>query len=914
MAPVARPVQRPHALPQPHAGPGQWSLGRDGPRRGGGRLETGTAAAPVFRNVAHSLALKNDGTVAAWGDNAAGELGNGDVNRLSHNTPVAVNGLGSVTSLSTGSFHVLSLTRHVTSAAWGGNESGQLGQGSVCTPFTCGSPSPSAISDLPSVGTMSAGGGHSLALISNGDVWAWGSNTKGQLGNGSLCTPPPPPPPPAQPNPFCGVGVPARISGLSNIKAISAGGGHNLSLNGDPQSTVSVWGDNSIGQLGLGSGSPAQVLTPTPLPGLSGVTALAAGAAHSLALLQNGKVMAWGANSDGEVGDGTTTDRSTPTPVIGLSKVVAIAAGSRHSLALLANGTVMAWGANEAGELGNGAICTPVPPATNCGMSTPAPVQGLNAVAAVAGGAGHSLALLNNGTVWAFGDNNVGQLGDGTTLNRSLPVMVDGIGGVTAISAGGGNARGVAVGFSMALKRDGTVFGWGNNATGQIGNGQRCTGPIPGSIICGRRLPGAVSTLTGVQSISASSFHTLAILGKSWPPNRATGRLPMTYTIGVDNAVAPGKDWQYDDFFPRAGIKAHNGDTLHFIWNPASVDPEHTVTFLAAGIAKPTGFVADEASEPPLTVVNPTCNATCGVLDPAVFNPSDPSCGLSEANPCVYTGANFVHSGMQFDPGFEFFVKINVPITAGPVTLDLADLTHPNQIGIITVVQDSDNSVWTAQQVANKAAAQYQADTAAALAAEAAATATTVTNPDGTHTLKMWAGPGTFFTEVSENLPLNSAGKPSVTIHRGDVVTWQTTVIQDVHTVTFPAGDAGEAIDPLQHRCETSNPPTAVVPDATGDFISENRVPSDCVSSADYETHLYYSLSSEPECSEPRDANCTVHWYPRHTCQFWADLDGIQPTVPHQLLVYIPERRHLHVPVPYPRPHGRGSRRSPVIG
>jgi plastocyanin len=303
----------------------------------------------------------------------------------------------------------------------------------------------------------------------------------------------------------------------------------------------------------------------------------------------------------------------------------------------------------------------------------------------------------------------------------------------------------------------------------------------------------------------------------------------------------------------------HNGDVLDFVWNPDSVDPEHTVTFLTPGAARINGFLADEPGEPPLTVINPTCNATCGTLNPLVFNPSnlsttppyDVTCGTM-ANPCPYDGAMFLHSGMQFDPGFEFVVKINVQVTNGPVTLDFTDLTHPNQIGAITVLPDWDNRTSTQQQVLNKATKQYQEDTAIALAAEAAATKTSVPNPDGTHTHTIWAGPGTFFTEVSEMLPYDAAGMPKVTIKKGDTVTWHTTVIQDVHTVTFPEGPSAEKIDPLQHRCETFNPPHATVTDATGDFIAETGSPSDCVNPFDYETHLVTTpFLPNPACGTP---------------------------------------------------------------
>ena len=131
-----------------------------------------------------------------------------------------------------------------------------------------------------------------------------------------------------------------------------------------------------------------------PVTGLSGVVAIAAGAEHSLALLNNGTVMAWGNNEQGELGNGTTTNTAVPVAVTGLSHVVAIAAGGYHSLALLENGTVMAWGENEYGQLGNGSSTAPEcgPPGEQeiC-SATPVEVKGLSETKGIAAGFQHSL-------------------------------------------------------------------------------------------------------------------------------------------------------------------------------------------------------------------------------------------------------------------------------------------------------------------------------------------------------------------------------------------------------------------------------------------------------------------------------------------------------------------------------------------
>ena len=147
-----------------------------------------------------------------------------------------------------------------------------------------------------------------------------------------------------------------------------------------------AWGENSDGELGDGvAGKPSNV--PVPVSGLSGVTAIAAGAEHSLALLSDGTVMAWGEQQSGQLGDGPSEDSDVPVPVSGLSRVTAIAAGGTGSLALLSNGTVMAWGGNSLGELGDGS--------EGAASDVPVAVSGLSGVTAIASGGNHSLALLS---------------------------------------------------------------------------------------------------------------------------------------------------------------------------------------------------------------------------------------------------------------------------------------------------------------------------------------------------------------------------------------------------------------------------------------------------------------------------------------------------------------------------------------
>jgi alpha-tubulin suppressor-like RCC1 family protein len=260
-----------------------------------------------------------------------------------------------------------------------------------------------------------------------------------------------------------------------------------------------AWGRNSSGELGKWFFSPyLDFATPAMLPN-GGVSAVAAGGSHSLALRVDGTVFAWGDNSYGQLGNGSPItpgplpDSSRPVQVgtrigrktILLSQVAAIAAGGDFSLALKKDGTVWAWGYNADGELGNG---------TTADSSVPVPVTGLTDVIAIAAGDRHGLAVKRDGSVWSWGYNGFGQLGDLTLESRSAPVQVFALGGVTAVAGGGFH--------SLALLADGTVRAWGFNFFGQLGNGTTADSSVPVQ----------VAGLTGVFAIGAGTLHSLAVM------------------------------------------------------------------------------------------------------------------------------------------------------------------------------------------------------------------------------------------------------------------------------------------------------------------------------------------------------------------------------------------------------------------
>jgi alpha-tubulin suppressor-like RCC1 family protein len=263
--------------------------------------------------------------------------------------------------------------------------------------------------------------------------------------------------------------------------ANTASGGAGFTVVVTPDGYVWAWGANTNGQ--LGDGTTTAHATPTAIATLSDVTHVASGASHMIALKSDGTVWGWGANSSGQLGDQTTTQRTAPVQVYGLTSVIAIAAGENHSVALTSGGAVWVWGKNTNGQIGDG---------TTTQSNQPALVSTLSNVTAVGAGYNHTLAVKNDGTVWAWGLNSNGQLGDASTTQRTSPVQMSGITGAAAVA--GGNVH------SLVLKTDGTVRAVGNNFYGQLGDGTNT-----------QRTSSVSTGLTSVTAIVAGQHSSYAL-------------------------------------------------------------------------------------------------------------------------------------------------------------------------------------------------------------------------------------------------------------------------------------------------------------------------------------------------------------------------------------------------------------------
>jgi hypothetical protein len=322
------------------------------------------------------------------------------------------------------------------------------------------------VAGLHGVTAVSTGIGFFLALLKTGQVEAWGTNNLGQLGDGTTTS----------------SATPVMVKGLAHVTAISAGGFASLALlaNG----AVMAWGSDRFGQLGNGGFGTVSTV-PVAVTGLAGVTTLSAGFNHDLAVLGNGTVMAWGANTDAELGFSTPVGFSdVPGAVPGLSSVAAVSAGQDHSLALLQDGTVRAWGSNSNAQLGIGSI-TPV------FSENPLPVKHLTGVTAISAGSVFSLALLGTGQVRAWGDDESGELGNGVNPPfYTVPVKVHRLTTATAVAAS--DNQSASGPFSVALLSGGTVDDWG--ATSAASEVPR---PVPGATGVAAISPGLLLLANG---------------------------------------------------------------------------------------------------------------------------------------------------------------------------------------------------------------------------------------------------------------------------------------------------------------------------------------------------------------------------------------------------------------------------------
>lgn len=368
-----------------------------------------------------------------------------------------------------GDSHSIALDANGNIWSWGANYAGQLGNRTT-EPST----KPIAVFGLNGVAAVSASSVQSLALKADGTVWSWGQNSLGYSGGITdanvipiLCAPGYPL--------TANVTAPNQVAGLDHVVQISAGLLYAVALRSD--GTVWTWGSNSNGQLGTGE-TADQVCLPTQVAGLGGITAVTAGRTYVLALKSDGTVWSWGDNRAGGLGNGTLVSSNVPLQVPGLSGIIRITA-SDHSAALDSAGTVWIWGGNSSGQVGDDSAqenCAQpiILSLTQLCVKSPVKLDGLPAIAKIVAGTGVTYAIDRNDVVWGWGNSN--QLG--TTQSTStcsvvrvswpcvrFPLVLPHLAGFSFIPAGAAGSH------TLSVKADGSLWGWGSNGNGQLGNG-----------------------------------------------------------------------------------------------------------------------------------------------------------------------------------------------------------------------------------------------------------------------------------------------------------------------------------------------------------------------------------------------------------------------------------------------------------
>lgn len=379
----------------------------------------------------HSIALKVDGTLWAWGGNTYGQIAD-SLRVIFRNLPTRVGNSSDWTAIAAGLNHSLVVKQDKSLWAWGWNYLGQLGQGTSSdlatnlVPIAAGS----------AWAAVAAGQEFNLALAADGSIWTWGANDEAQLARGYSST----------------RTEPAQIGPDANWSLVSAGRWHSAGLKSD--GSLWTWGFNYLAELGNGTkvGWPVPIQVGTD-KSWSWINTFES---HTLALKNDGSLWGWGYNADGQVGNGSTTDQLAPVRIGSASDWAGCAAGHSHSAAVKTDGTLWTWGMNNSGQLGNGLL--------SGNRSSPAKVGSNTDWAKAAAGTSHTLALKKNGTLWGWGNNARGQLGRGkTSFGEPTPEQVGSDTDWSAMAAG--NL------CSVALKSNGSLWAWGENVYGQIGDG-----------------------------------------------------------------------------------------------------------------------------------------------------------------------------------------------------------------------------------------------------------------------------------------------------------------------------------------------------------------------------------------------------------------------------------------------------------
>lgn len=454
--------------------------------------------------------------------------------------------------------HKLGIKSDGTLWAWGSNSSGQIGNGGTADVF-----SPVQITSNTTWSQVAVGGSFSAAIC-DGTLWTWGLNSSGQLGLGDFTT----------------RSSPVQVGSLTTWTHVAAGNSFMIARKSD--GTLWAWGSNTNSQLGLGDAvtrsSPVQIGTGTSW------SAIAAGSDHTLAIQSTGTLWSWGLNSSSQLGDGTSTLRNTPVQIGSALTWSKVACGGTSSYALKTDGSLWAWGSNASGQLGLGNSTT---------QSSPTQVGSLTTWTAISGGNIHAIALQSGGSLWAWGGTgNIGATATGNSINYNTPQRIGTDADWTAVAGGtsccfaakssgsvwsaGSHANGrlgypmnnlrpIATGGIRAMaqglytthfiKNDGTLWGVGYN-TGILGDGTTTT----------RTLPSQIGSATNWQDIAVGLSHSLGLRtdGTLWAAgNGVSGQIgDGTATTRLSFIQVGSSQWQSIAAGDTHSLAVRNDGTL----------------------------------------------------------------------------------------------------------------------------------------------------------------------------------------------------------------------------------------------------------------------------------------------------------------------------------------------------------------
>ena len=457
---------------------------------------TATNWVSVACGSSHTLAINAKGELWAWGDNQYGQLGIG--NYTSQATPHRVGTATNWVSVACASLHTMAINASGRLWAWGYNSSSSLGLGTSIVQYN----TPQPVGTDTNWVSVACGTFYTMAIKSNGELWAWGSNNYGQLGTGYTYN---------QPTPRC-------VGTDTNWVSVACGSTHTLAIKSNGE--LWAWGYNEYGQLGIGFA--ASQTTPQPVGTATNWVSVACGSSHTLAINANGELWAWGYNEYGQLGIGNTTNQYTPYHVGTDTNWSSVACGANHTMAVNASREIRVWGINSSGQLGIGNY-------TKQNIPYPIILVGNTIVRIkdLACGYAHTVAIDFNGWLWTWGYNDHGQLGLG---NYTTQTDYKRVGTAT-------NWVGVACGeaHTMAIKSNGELWAWGRNANWQLGLG-------PTQNITIYNIPMRVGTSVAWRKIAAGGYHSAAITASgalwTWGDNNY-GQLGLGTTFGQYDTPQP---------------------------------------------------------------------------------------------------------------------------------------------------------------------------------------------------------------------------------------------------------------------------------------------------------------------------------------------------------------------------------------